>query len=256
MGDELSDLHLSVQERIELAISRLPVLTKADIPIEDSCPICLNPFDAILEPKAADGAVESPPEADELAGVTKLVACGHIFCRAWWLQSLFACRHFFDTILNTRSLVEWIQGRHGSCPSCRNVFSSIRPASDSDNESSDGDYVPGDDEDEDDEDDAFFDSDGFMDTESVFDDMDIEEDADVNIDEDVDVETWEDDAEDASVENWGLSDGDGSEGLSEVEVLAISAELQPENDDAGVYSDGPDASGSLRAPEDDSAEPK
>ncbi|KAI9069244.1 hypothetical protein FKP32DRAFT_1587046 [Trametes sanguinea] len=233
-----SDLHLPVEERIQLAISRLPTLTKDDVPIDDSCPICLNPFDAILQPKAgeATGDSEEPPELDELAGVTKLVDCGHVFCRA--------------------CLVEWIRGRHGSCPSCRNVFSSIRPASDSDNESSDGDYVPGDDEDEDDEDDAFFESDGFMDTESVFDDMDMDEDAGIEIDEDVDIERWDDTAEDASMENWGLSDGDGSESLSEVEVLAISTELQPQNDDAGVYSDAPEASGSLQAPEDDSAEPK
>ncbi|KAL7282266.1 hypothetical protein ACG7TL_003735 [Trametes sanguinea] len=236
MDAYVADLHLSMEERIQLAISRLPRLTKDAVPIDDSCPICLNPFDAILQPKAEEATAEEPPEMDELAGVTKLVDCGHIFCRA--------------------CLVEWIRGRHGSCPSCRNVFSSIRPESDSDNESSDGDYVPGDDEDEDDEDDAFFDSDGFMDSESVFDDMDIDEDADVEIDEEEDVERWDDNAGDASMENWGLSDGDGSESLSEVEVLAMSAELQPQNDDAGVYSEAPEASGSLQAPEDDSAEPK
>ncbi|KAI9001385.1 hypothetical protein BD414DRAFT_533131 [Trametes punicea] len=241
MSDELSgpDLPLPVQERIQLAISQLPLLAKEDIPLQDSCPICLNSFDAIVEGKSTTDEVgrEPPESADELAGVTKLVACGHVFCRA--------------------CLVEWIKGRHGSCPSCRHVFSSIQPPSDSDNESSDGDYVPGDDE-EDDEDDGFFDSDGFMETESVFDDMAIEEDIEVNtdidMDEDVDVELWEDDAADASMENWGLSDGDGSESVSEVEVLTLSAELQPENDDAEVYSDA--VSGSLQAPEDHSAEPK
>ncbi|KAL1937733.1 hypothetical protein VTO73DRAFT_12886 [Trametes versicolor] len=234
MGDDISDLHLSIQERIQLAISRLPTLTHVDIPLNDSCPICLSAFDAILEGKAVEGARGETPDSDELAGVTKLVACGHIFCRA--------------------CLVEWIRGRHGSCPSCRNVFSSIRPASDSDNESSDGDYVPGDDE-EDDEDDGFYDSD-FMETESAYDDMDIEDvDADVDID-DVDVAPWDDHARDASMDNWGLSDGDGSESLSEVEVLALSGELHPENDDASVYNGEAEASGSLQAPEDDSAEPK
>ncbi|KAI0637999.1 hypothetical protein C8Q77DRAFT_1088849 [Trametes polyzona] len=193
----------------------------------------------MLDGKAAEAASGEAPNPDESVGVTKLVSCGHIFCRA--------------------CLVEWIRGRHGSCPSCRNVFSSIRPPSDSDNESSDGDYVPGDDE-EDDEDDGFFDSDGFMETESVFDDMDMEEDvevdADVDIDEEGDADLWDVEAGDASMENWGLSDGDGSESVSEVEVLALSTELQPQNDDAGVYSDGAEASGSLQAPEDDSAEPK
>lgn len=127
--------------------------------------------------------------------------------------------------------------QHGSCPSCRHVFSSVRPPSDSDNESSDGDYVPGDDE-EDDEDDGFFDSDGFMDTESEFDDMDIQENlfgapqslSEFDGDVDLDAVLWEEEAANVSMEdsNWGLSDG-ASDSLSEVEGLAFSGEL-PEND--------------------------
>ncbi len=112
------------------------------------------------------------------------------------------------------------------------MFSGIRPASDSDNESSDGDYVPGDDEEED-EDDGFFDSD-FMETDSAFDDMDIEEDLDVDADMeedvDVDVDSWEAEAANVSLENWGLSDGDGSESVSEVEGLTMSGELPSEED--------------------------
>lgn len=81
---EIAELHLTVQERIQLAISRLPALTKADIPIEDSCPICLNPFDAILDGKTREElGGEGTPNFDEPAGVTKLVGCGHIFCKAW-----------------------------------------------------------------------------------------------------------------------------------------------------------------------------
>lgn len=57
----------------------------------------------------------------------------------------------------------------------------------------------------------------------MYDDMDIE-------DVDADVAPWDDHARDASMDNWGLSDGDGSESLSEVEVLALSGELHPEND--------------------------
>ncbi|PIL36958.1 hypothetical protein GSI_00650 [Ganoderma sinense ZZ0214-1] len=237
---EIAELHLTVQERIQLAISRLPALTKADIPVEDSCPICLNPFDAILDGKTREELGEGGPES---AGVTKLVGCGHVFCKA--------------------CLVEWIRGRHGSCPSCRHVFSSVRPPSDSDNESSDGDYVPGDDE-EDDEDDGFFDSDGFMDTESEFDDMDVQ----VNLlgalpgtsefdgDVDYDAVLWEEQAADVSMEdsNWGLSDG-ASDSLSEVEGLALSGEL-PENDDAAVYSDRGETSGVIQAPENRSVQPK
>ncbi|TFK83889.1 hypothetical protein K466DRAFT_602477 [Polyporus arcularius HHB13444] len=236
---EVAELHLSVQERIHLAISRLPVLAKDDIPLDDSCPICINPFEAALEGKAHEGLGEAPSESDELAGVTKLVGCGHIFCRA--------------------CLVEWIRGRHGTCPSCRNVFSSIKPPSDSDVESSDGDYVPGDDEDEED-DDVFFDTDSeaFMETDSAFDDIDVEEDLDPDADmeEDADLEDWEAQAGNASAENWGLSDGDGSDSLSEVEAMAMSAELPPQDDGAGVYSDSGEHPGVLHAPRDESTEPK
>ncbi|KAI0723108.1 hypothetical protein C8Q76DRAFT_721605 [Earliella scabrosa] len=242
MENEVAELHLSVQERIQLAISRLPVLSKDEIPLDDSCPICINPFEAILDGKAREGLGEESPQDDELAGVTKLVGCGHIFCKA--------------------CLVEWIRGRHGTCPSCRNVFSSIRPPSDSDNESSDGDYVPGDDE-EDDEDDGFFDSDdAFMETESAFDDMDIEEDLDPDadmeedVDVDLDVDLWEEEAANASMDNWGLSDGDGSESVSEVEGLTMSGELPAENDGAEVYSDSGETSGVLQAPAHETTEPK
>ncbi|KAI0772058.1 hypothetical protein BD413DRAFT_548014 [Trametes elegans] len=234
-ADVAAELNLTTQERIQRAISRLPVLSKAEVPQNDPCPICLNPFDTLLDGKPVEAA---PDLESHLTGVTKLVACGHIFCRP--------------------CLVEWIRGRHGSCPSCRNVFSGIQPASDDeyDDESTDDDYEPGDDEDDDE--DGF--SDGAMDTESVFDDMDIEDeidvDVDVDIDDDMDIGLWDDAATDAGIENWGLSDGDGSESLSEVEVLALSTELEPQNDDAEVYSDGADASGSLQAPEDDSSEPK
>ena len=164
------------------------------------------------------------------------------------------------------------------------MFSSIRPPSDSDNESSDGDYVPGDDE-EDDEDDGFFDSDdAFMETESAFDDMDIEEDLDPDadmeedVDVDLDVDLWEEEAANASMDNWGLSDGDGSESVSEVEGLAMSGELPAENDGsalvlcslmapcadyvvrvgigAEVYSDSGETSEVLQAPAHETTEPK
>ncbi|KAH9900036.1 hypothetical protein C8Q73DRAFT_681852 [Cubamyces lactineus] len=238
-SDDISELHLPMQERVQLAISRLPILQKDEIPSEESCPICLIPFEAILENNATEGASEGEPvERDETAGVTKLVACGHIFCRA--------------------CLVEWIQGRHGSCPSCRNVFSSVRPASESDNESSDGDYVPGDDEDE--EDDGFFDSDGFMDAESALEEVDMDfgdEDEFVDLDYGHDIpigEEWPPRPRrrgEEYMDNWGLSDGEGgSESMSEVEMLALSAELVPEEDDADVYNDDDD-SDPVQAPVED-----
>ena len=83
---EIAELHLTVQERIQLAISRLPALKKADIPIDDSCPICLNPFEAILDGKTLEEfGGEGVPDSEELVGVTKLVGCGHMFCKAWFV---------------------------------------------------------------------------------------------------------------------------------------------------------------------------
>ncbi|KAH9927211.1 uncharacterized protein BXZ73DRAFT_102797 [Epithele typhae] len=225
---------LSAQERVQLAISKLPVLTKQDIPTGDSCPICLNPLDALIEDRDQGKLTTTPGEEASEVGVTKLVGCGHIFCRA--------------------CLVEWIKGRHGSCPSCRAVFSSLKPASDSDNESSDGDYVPGDDEDDEDEDDGFLDSDGLMETESVIDTMDVEDDLDeddIEMDGDEAMRIWEERAANAIMENWGLSsDGEGSEDASEVEALALSEELSgpPQADDAAVYSDAGESSGVLETP--------
>ena len=116
-----------------------------------------------------------------------------------------------------------------------------------------------------------------METDSAFDDMDVEEDLelDADMDEDAAYEGWEARAADVTnIENWGLSDGDGSEDISEVEGLAMSGELPAEDDGMGVikwclcslmltlftgaavYSDGGENSGALQAPEDESTEPK
>lgn len=76
---------LSVQARIRETIQDLPSLTLADIPLDDSCPICLNTFSSILEAQENED-MDAPPSAlapkqSEMAGVTKLDGCGHIFCR-------------------------------------------------------------------------------------------------------------------------------------------------------------------------------
>ena len=90
----VSDLHLPIQERIQLAISRLPALTKADIPSEESCPICLNPFNDILNDMAPPDSTADPGvKMDDMEGVTKLVGCGHIFCKPWYVHHpVYLCR--------------------------------------------------------------------------------------------------------------------------------------------------------------------
>lgn len=124
------------------------------------------------------------------------------------------------------SLIEWIRGRvrflthtytqthpaffqHGTCPTCRHTFLDVKPISESDNESSDDDYIPHDeefeDEDEDEDDFEFTDDDG--DDES---DFSLELDP-RGLDEFVDAQeeiTGEDEADEDSMRNWGLSDGD------------------------------------------------
>ena len=62
---------------IVLALSRLPSLSQNEIPnSEDSCPICLVSFKDILESYNAP----SPVGGSRVTGVTKVEACGHVFC--------------------------------------------------------------------------------------------------------------------------------------------------------------------------------
>jgi len=53
-------------EKIRIALESLPVVDKHVVSQEDTCPICLVSFASIFQ---------------EDEGVTKLVACGHVFCR-------------------------------------------------------------------------------------------------------------------------------------------------------------------------------
>lgn len=71
----------SVSDRVKQFIRDLPILPKDQIPVEDSCPICLVPFTEIL--KGLEDAVEPGAEDEDgdERGVTKLEECGHIFCR-------------------------------------------------------------------------------------------------------------------------------------------------------------------------------
>lgn len=75
-----------------------------------------------------------------------------------------------------------VAGQHGTCPACRAQFANIRPLSYSEDGSSDGDYVPDDEDDDmDDEDDGFMDTDGF-DAEADY-DFDLHSDDDMDFDD-------------------------------------------------------------------------
>jgi len=69
-----SERQLALFRRVKDALDDLPVLNASSIPKDESCAICLTPFDAIL-------AGEVPQEGDSEEGVTKVVGCGHLFCR-------------------------------------------------------------------------------------------------------------------------------------------------------------------------------
>lgn len=61
---------VDTHERIKAVIDSLPVLAAPDlVDADDSCPICLMSFTSLLQDSAPD------------AGVTKLMACNHVFCR-------------------------------------------------------------------------------------------------------------------------------------------------------------------------------
>ena len=92
--------------------------------------------------------------------------------------------------------------QHGTCPACRHTFLDVKPLSESDGESSDGDYIPGEDDYDEDED---------LDIEW---DLDFDDDGSGFSDEldDHGLNAWDDSSE-PTAENWGLSDGDSlSEG--------------------------------------------
>ncbi|KAJ8593297.1 hypothetical protein M405DRAFT_859064 [Rhizopogon salebrosus TDB-379] len=119
-----SERQLALFHRVEDALDDLPILHASSVPKDESCAICLTTFDAILS-----GDVSQEGETED--GVTKVVGCGHLFCR--------------------KDLSEWIRNFHGSCPTCRHPFLDIKPYTESDAESSDGDYIPEDDEEEEDD---------------------------------------------------------------------------------------------------------
>ncbi|KJA30032.1 hypothetical protein HYPSUDRAFT_32081 [Hypholoma sublateritium FD-334 SS-4] len=195
--DALMDLRSS-REKIREALAALPVLGKdalADVDLEEPCPICLVSLSSILASADAaaaaaeneEGGNEGESEDTALAGVTKLVGCGHIFCR--------------------RDLTEWIRSQHGSCPTCRHTFLHIQPFSaGSDDESSDGgEYLPGADDFEDEDEDAYLDVDGFTDADA--DDFPVER-MDVEFDRPFQLQP-DGDYDDTAIPNWGESSAMG-----------------------------------------------
>jgi hypothetical protein len=68
----------SVSDRLRIAMDSLPVLGEKEIPLEESCPICLVSFSSII---TAPIELNSDEGADLNGSITKLEGCGHLFCR-------------------------------------------------------------------------------------------------------------------------------------------------------------------------------
>ncbi|KLO14934.1 hypothetical protein SCHPADRAFT_286338 [Schizopora paradoxa] len=145
-------------------LHELPSLKPEDVPEDEYCPVCFLTFKSLIEEQKEleskqEGtsntaqSSEPPASAGDLVGIVKLTGCGHIFCR--------------------RDISEWVESLHGSCPTCRNVFFQFTPVNEADYESSDGgEYVPGEDIDEEeleDDDDDMFTEDGIPSSDADFD---------------------------------------------------------------------------------------
>ncbi|KIP07680.1 hypothetical protein PHLGIDRAFT_117858 [Phlebiopsis gigantea 11061_1 CR5-6] len=208
ISGDVDVLAYTTEQRIERAIQKLPTLAAADVPKDDSCPICLVPFSGILSGEAP------PPESKELAGVTKLGGCGHVFCRL--------------------DLIEWIRGRHGTCPTCRHSFLDVKPVSESDYESSDEDYIPGEDDFDEDEDIEF----EFTDNESDF-NLELDPRALQDFVDALAHLAGEDEVDGDSMRNWGLSDGDS---ISDEDLSFIPHDGPNEVDDEDIFVQEEDVS--------------
>jgi len=73
---------ITTQDRIRLFVLQLPTLTPKDVHPDDSCAICLTGFSSIFadeaELKASD---DFDVDTEVESGITRLVGCGHLFCR-------------------------------------------------------------------------------------------------------------------------------------------------------------------------------
>lgn len=98
----LSARELTLDAAATAAISRLPDLDEKDIDnLDDSCPICLLSFRSLLDDTAEEVLGESS------MGLTKVEACGHIFCMNECVTFIYALP--FSNIIS--SLSEWIRGK-------------------------------------------------------------------------------------------------------------------------------------------------
>jgi hypothetical protein len=80
-GSDVSVL-ITTQERIRLFIDQLPTLNPNEVRPDDSCAICLTGFSSVLaEATEMKASNDFNADAEIELGVTRLIGCGHLFCR-------------------------------------------------------------------------------------------------------------------------------------------------------------------------------
>ncbi|KZT29315.1 hypothetical protein NEOLEDRAFT_1175025 [Neolentinus lepideus HHB14362 ss-1] len=218
---------LNSYDRARLLVSKLPDLKREEVPSDECCPICLLTFRSFYEEDSASAMETKGKDGEDGGaerGVTKLMGCGHLFCR--------------------KDLNEWILGLHGTCPICRHRFLDIKPPSESDDESSDGgEWLPTNSDGLEEEEDVFMDPD----TDAFTDDADEDAFGDVAPsagDMDFDME-WDEELEVDSEEDWGLTDRDSSMS-SEGEFATGFMSAEEDEDNTGIH-DGVDADTSMNS---------
>jgi len=87
----VQDALLPPAERIKAVLASLPVIGKEGVDLEEPCPICLLSFEGVFKEEeerlsGKERAEKNEGEGQEedwedVGGVTKLVGCGHVFCR-------------------------------------------------------------------------------------------------------------------------------------------------------------------------------
>ncbi|KAI0086498.1 hypothetical protein BDY19DRAFT_960226 [Irpex rosettiformis] len=101
----------SSREAFTVFLANLPKMSEKELVAsghaDSSCPICLNPFSAILTEEEMALAMDTPAHAIEDLGVTRLGTCGHVFC--------------------AKDIRNWVLQGHNSCPFCRSVLINLPP---------------------------------------------------------------------------------------------------------------------------------
>ena len=87
-----SNVPITTLDRIRFAISQLPTLNAKEVQLDDSCAICVSGFASILSDEAeAKQSSDFDADTEIELGITKLIGCGHLFCRKESVMLCLSC---------------------------------------------------------------------------------------------------------------------------------------------------------------------